>query len=86
VLVDTSELFGAGLAKLFPEPQRQTMTHAIRLQVRLGHERCSVFGQNGERLFKVMRLYVSRRVGHVRIFFETTPERIVLWHISSSEG
>ena len=81
--IEVGELFRSSLAKIFPEPRREAMLHAIRLHVRLNGERIGVvIGERGERQFRVARFYVSRHIGYVRVFYEVAPERIALWHIS----
>lgn len=81
--VHVSDLFRAGFAKLFPFPERE----AIRFHARIANESNStLFYAAGDRELRVMRRYVHRRVGHVRIFFERSADQIVFWHVSSSSA
>lgn len=85
--VHVSDLFRAGFAKLFPFPEREAILQAIRFHARIANESNStLFYAAGDRELRVMRRYVHRRVGHVRVFFERSADQIVLWHVSSSSA
>lgn len=85
--IDVGELFTASFEKLFPAPQRASMLNAVRLHIRLNGERISTsFGVVEGREFRVARLYVGSRTGYLRIFFEMSDDKLMLWHISRDGG
>lgn len=85
--IDQSELFIAGLAKLFTEDRRGGVLNSIRLHMASNARRISVpVEEMPGRELRIGRLYVGGDIGHIRIFFEICDDKLMLWSLARASA